>query len=256
MKKQILISLALAGSLVSSLGIAANFTTEQKKQVEQIVHDYLVDNPQVLVEASQALQRKQQSEMEKLQAQAVATIREQADAVFFNKQDPVIGNPKGAITVVEFFDYQCGHCREMTPVLEYALKHDKQLRVVFKMFPIFGGASELAAKAALAAGLQAKFYPMHQLLMQTTDYSQANIMTLAKQVGLDVEKFKTDLQGDTVKATLAANVDLAKQLKLYFTPVLVATNTQAKSKEAPIIFVPGGLDKKMLQALVDELSQK
>lgn len=255
MKKQILLSLALAGSVVANVWAADNFSAGQKKQIEEIVHKYLVNNPQVLVEASQALQRKQQSDMEKLQTQAVATIRQQTDKVFFNKQDPVIGNPNGTVTVVEFFDYQCGHCREMLPVIDEAIKNDKELRVVFKMLPIFGGASELAAKAALAAAKQDKFYVMHQELMQATDYSADNIMTLAKKAGLDIEKFKTDMESDAVKQTMAASQDLAKQLKLYFTPALVVANTQAKAKDMQIVFVPGGLNQKMLTQLVTEVRQ-
>ncbi len=256
MKKQIFLSLLLASSMAAS-AFAANdtFSTEQKKQIELLVHDYLVNNPNVLVEASQALQRKQQSEMENLQKQAVDAIRKQVDPVFFNQQDPVLGNPKGTVTLVEFYDYQCGHCREMTPTISEAIKNNPQLRVVFKPFPIFGESSELAAKAVLAAAKQDKFAVMHEELMKATDYSQDHLLQLAKKLGLNLNKFKTDLTSPAVSQEIAATVALAKQLKIYFTPVLIAANAKASPKDMQIVFVPGQVNGKVLSQMLAEFKQ-
>ncbi|MDF2867748.1 MAG: 27 kDa outer membrane protein [Gammaproteobacteria bacterium] len=256
MKKQFFLSLLLAGSIsASAFASSDTFSTEQKKQIEQLVHDYLVNNPNVLVEASQALQRKQQSEMESLQKQAIDSIRNQVDSVFFNQQDPVLGNPKGTVTLVEFYDYQCGHCREMTSTITDAIKNNPQLRVVFKPFPIFGEASELASKAVLAAAKQGKFAAMHQALMKATDFSQDNLLHTAKKLGLELNKFKTDLASQAVSQEIAATVALAKQLKIYFTPVLIAANANAKPKDMQIIFVPGQVNEKVLSQMLAEVKQ-
>jgi protein-disulfide isomerase len=250
--KRILSSIFLAATLVAT-GCTANNSSMSKKQIEQVVHDYLINHPEVLVEASKALQTKQQNEMEKLQKQAVTTIRENAKTVFFNSQDPVAGNPKGTITLVEFFDYQCSHCRDMAPTLAKALADNKQLRVIFKEFPIFGAESELAAKAALAAAKQDKFLSMHEALMKATDFSQANILRIADEIGLDPAKFKADWDSATVNKVLEDNKALAKQLKIYFTPVLIAAKTQATDKK--IIFVPGQVTDKMLDQITADLMQ-
>lgn len=256
MKKQIFVSLVLTYSLTASVFAAGDtFSANQKKQVEQIIHDYLVNNPTVLVEASQALQRKQQSEMENLQKQAVEAIRSETKSVFFNEHDPVLGNPKGAVTLVEFYDYQCGHCRDMSPTIEEAIKKNSDLRVVFKPFPIFGEASELAAKAVLAAAKQNKFAAMHQELMKATDFSETHIMDLAKKLDLDTAKFKTDMASQAVSQDIEATNNLAKQLKIYFTPVLVMANTDAKPKDMQIIFVPGQVNGKVLSQMLKEVKK-
>jgi protein-disulfide isomerase len=255
-KKRIFLSLLLASTLTANAFAAADtFSASQKKQIETIVHDYLVNNPNVLVEVSQALQRKQQGEMENLQKQAVETIRNKVNSVFFNQQDPVLGNPKGSITLVEFYDYQCGHCRDMAPTISEAIKNNKQLRVVFKPFPIFGDASEFATKAVLAAVKQNKFADMHAELMKTTDFSQDNIMQLAKKLGLNLAQFKTDLTSKEASQEIDSVKNLAKELQIYFTPVLIAANTEAKPKDMQIIFVPGQVNGKALNQMLAEVNK-
>ena len=123
---------ALATSLVSQAVIAddaaSSMSDAQKKEIEKVVHDYLVSNPEVLLEASQALQTKQQQNM---QQQAQSAIQENADALFQGKLTTV-GNAKGNVSVVEFFDYQCIHCKKMAPVLESLVKKDSDVRVIYK----------------------------------------------------------------------------------------------------------------------------
>lgn len=115
---------ALTASLVSPAIMAAdtNNTTPmsdaQKKEIEKVVHDYLVANPEVLLEASQALQQKQQQNM---QQQAQSAIKENTDQLFLGKTT-IVGNPKGNVTIVEFFDYQCIHCKKMSPIIDSLIK--------------------------------------------------------------------------------------------------------------------------------------
>ena len=136
-------SLLTAGALAAAIGspvamAADQMAPEQQKEIEKIVHDYLVNNPEVLVEVSQALQQKQQ---QNIQQQAKTGILENADQLFSGTL-AVAGNPKGNVTLVEFFDYQCIHCKKMAPTIGELIKKDNNLRVIYKEFPIFGKSSE------------------------------------------------------------------------------------------------------------------
>lgn len=221
----------------------------QKKQVEKVVHDYLVSNPEVLLEASQALQQKQQQTM---QVQAQAAIQENANQLF-NDSMAVAGNPKGNATLVEFFDYQCIHCKKMAPVISGLIKQNSNLRVVYKEFPIFGKSSDTASRAALAAAMQGKYMAMHEaLIKQEGRLNDQLIMDTAKSIGLDVAKLKTDMASKAVNDALEANRQLAEKLHLMGTPAFIVAATQdGKLKEgSKPAFIPGAASEESLQELV------
>lgn len=228
-------------------------SAEQKKQVEQVVHDYLVQNPEVLIEVSQVLQQKQQKNMVE---QATAAISQNADKLFVGTTT-VAGNPKGAVTLIEFFDYQCGHCKEMKPAIDELLKTDKNLRVVYKEFPIFGKTSELAARAALAAGMQGKYDAMHQALLKMDKrLDDALVMDAAKSVGLNQAKLKKDMDSKEVTDILAANRMLAEKLHLMGTPAFIIAATpdgKFKTGSTPS-FVPGATSLQSLQDMIKKAS--
>lgn len=245
---------ALAASLVSPAVMADDDTTPsmseaQKKEVEKVVHDYLVANPEVLLEASQALQQKQQQNM---QQQAQSAIKENTDQLFQGKLT-VAGNPKGNVTIVEFFDYQCIHCKKMSPVISSLIKKDRDLRVIYKEFPIFGKSSELASRAALAAGMQGKYQAMHNALISVDKrLNDKIVMDTAKSIGLDMKKFKTDMDSKEVTEVLEANRALAEKLHLMGTPAFIVASTpdgQFKAGSEPS-FIPGAASEESLQELI------
>lgn len=243
---------AIASSLVSQAVIAdetASMSDAQKKEIEKVVHDYLVNNPEVLLEASQALQQKQQQNM---QQQAQSAIQENANELFQGKLTTT-GNVKGNVTVVEFFDYQCIHCKKMAPVMEGLVKKDSDLRIIYKEFPIFGKSSEQASRAALAAGMQNKYMQMHNALLATEKRLDDNVvMDIAKSVGLDLNKLKKDMAGKEVNDILDANRQLAEKLHLMGTPAFVVASTpgsQFKKGTEPS-FVPGASTEEALQELI------
>lgn len=245
---------ALTASLVSPVLMADDNTAPsmsdvQKKEVEKVVHDYLVANPEVLLEASQALQKKQQQNM---QEQAQSAIKDNTDQLFQGKIS-VVGNPKGNVTIVEFFDYQCIHCKKMSPIIDSLIKKDSDLRVVYKEFPIFGKSSELASKAALAAGMQGKYQAMHNALFNVNKrLNDKIIMDTAKALGLDMKKFKTDMNSKEVTESLDANRALAEKLHLMGTPAFIVASTpdgQFKAGSEPS-FIPGAASEESLQELV------
>ncbi len=244
----------LATSLISHAVMAedapaANFTDAQKKALDVIIHDYLVQNPEVLVEASKVLQDKQQ---QNLQQQAQAAIQDNATQLFDSKLTTV-GNPKGNVSLVEFFDYQCIHCKKMAPVVDDLLKKDSGLRVVYKEFPIFGKSSDVASRAALAAGMQGKYKEMHNALLQLDKRLDDQIvMDTAKGIGLDMTKLKKDMDSKEVSDILDANRQLAEKMHLMGTPAFVVASTpngQFKAGSEPS-FIPGAASIEALQELV------
>ncbi|MBA2657080.1 MAG: DsbA family protein [Tatlockia sp.] len=251
---------ALAIAMVSPAAIAAatdagtgSVSDAQKMQVEKIVHDYLVNNPEILLEASQALQQKQQKTM---QVQAQAAIQSNAEQIF-NDALTTVGNPKGNVTLVEFFDYQCIHCKKMSPIISELVKQNPNLRVVYKEFPIFGNTSEVASKAALAAAMQGKYLVLHTALLKLDGrLTDEMIMDAAKSAGLDVAKLKTDMDSKAVTEALEANRQLAEKLHLMGTPAFIVVATpQGKMKAGSTpAFIPGAASEQTLQDLVKKES--
>jgi len=245
-------SLLIAGALTAAMtpSMAANQMSEaQKKEIQKVVHEYLVTNPEVLIEASQALQKKQQDTM---QDQAKSAIQENAEKLFSGNL-AVIGNPKGNVTLVEFFDYQCVHCKKMSPVINELVQKEDNLRVIFKEFPIFGKSSDLASRAALAAGMQGKYKAMHEaLIKQEQRLNEKVIMEAAKSVGLDMDKLKKDMDSKEVKATLEENRQLAENLHLMGTPAFIIASTPNGDfkKDSDPSFIPGAATAETLQELI------
>jgi protein-disulfide isomerase len=230
-------------------GEALALNSAQTKEIQQVVHDYLVNNPEVLVEASQALQRKEEM---KMQSTARNAISQNAKNLFNDPGSPVIGNPNGATTIVEFMDYQCGHCKEMTPVMESLVKQNPGLRIVLKELPIFGETSDFAAKAALAAQKQGKFAAFHQALMKSSGaLSHDSVMQIAKSVGLNTEQLKQDMDDNTYSQQLKDNMQLAQALGLMGTPAFIIGNPNGKNA-----FVPGATSAENMQQLINQVGGK
>jgi protein-disulfide isomerase len=226
-------------------------SSAQKTQIEGVVHDYLIKNPEVIAEAVKGLQEKQMDQMRK-KTQDVAS--KSASNLFNAANDPMAGNAKGKVTVVEFFDYQCPHCVDMVPALNGIVKANDDLRVVYKEFPIRGPMSVTASKAALAANVQGKYMEMHDALMKSaSSLSEDGINKMAKDIGLDVEKFKADMKGEAVDQQIKANYKLAQDLQLMGTPALFIAKTDG-GKDA-IEFIPGQADQAQLQVSIDKVKK-
>lgn len=232
----------------------SSMTPAKKKEIEKIIHDYLVTNPDVLIEASQALQKKQQVVM---QEQARAAIAQYGGNLV--KGDlTVAGNPKGDVTLVEFFDYQCVHCIKMKPVIDALVHKNPNLRVVFKEFPIFGKESEMASRVAIAAGLQGKYMALQkQLFIGDHHLDEAKIMAAAKATGLDMERLKKDMSSQAVTAVLDETHKLAESVHLMGTPAFVILSTPSgqfkPGKETA--FIPGAASEATLQEMINKAAQ-
>lgn len=225
---------------------SASFTPAQVSQLHTIIHDYLVANPQVLVEASQALQAQQEKQM---QTAAMSAITQNKAALFDDAQSPAIGSKEAPATLVEFFDYQCGHCREMAPEVEKLIAEDKNLHVVFKELPIFGGMSKLAAETALAAFKQSpeKYYAFHNALYTANGpLTKESIMAFAKKAGLNMVELEKDAKAPAIDQQIKANFELAQSLKVMGTPTFVISNKE----QTKFAFIPGATSLEDLQAQI------
>lgn len=252
---QILSLFMIAASLCASKPVFAasngNFTAKQQAQIQQIVHDYLVNKPQVLIEASQSLQKQQMAELEKNAKQAISS---NFSRVVSDPTSLVLGNKNGKVTLVEFLDYQCGHCKAMSPVVENVLKSNPNLRIVVKEFPIFGAGSEFAAGAAIAASKQGidKATAFHSALFNAkSQLNPDSVMQIAKSVGLDTTKLQNDMKDPAIAKQLQDNLDLAQTLGLVGTPAFIITPTQAFNA-AELGFIPGATNEATLQNFINK----
>lgn len=254
---QILLTVATGiFSLWSMSAIAQNTNDVQKNQVETIVHDYIIKNPEVLVQSLQSYQQKQMADTQKSFEKIQAMAPKYADRIFRHSKDPVAGNPNGTVTLVEFSDYQCPHCVDMAPVVENAIKKNPNLRVVLKEFPIRGPLSETIAKAALASQKQGKYFEFHNALMSKKEaFSEDRIYETAKSVGLDVNKLKADMKDGNVAQQLKDNYKLAQDLQLMFTPVffIAKTNISPSASADAVIFIPGGVSEEQLNEAIAKI---
>ena len=192
------------------------FTPDQVKALHGIIKDYLLANPEILADVSRELERKQAAEQA---ARAEKFLAENTAAVFRSSADFVLGNPKGDITVVEFFDYNCGWCKRAVADLMTLTKADPKVRVVLKEYPIFGGPpSVLAARAALASIRQGKYWEFHAALMREKQVTEANLFVVAERVGLNVARLKADMADPKIEQTIKQNVELGQGLGIEGTP--------------------------------------
>lgn len=154
---------------------------------------------------------------------------------------PYLGNPDGSVRVIEFFDYRCGHCRSMAPIVDDVVNEDSDVAVAMIEYPVLGRESELAARFALAAALQDGYATFHRALMFTTiPYTDETLMELGTNLGMDAERLKTDAYGDEVEAIMLDNLRIGKALGVSGTPTFVIGD----------LLVVGAIDKGSFMGLV------
>jgi protein-disulfide isomerase len=212
-------------------------------EFEQRVREYLLKNPEVIMEALQVLEERQRAaEAETFKR----TIAERSDEILNDPAAPVGGNPQGDVTLVEFFDYNCPYCRRVAPTVVELEEADPDLRLVYKEFPILGPGSEFAARAALAARNQGKYVPFHNALMRATDQvTEQTVIEIAREVGLDIERLDQDMRDPAIEEAIARNLKLANDLGITGTPSFVIGQE----------IVPGAADLGTLQDLIARARQ-
>ena len=192
------------------------FNADQKAAIEQIVKDYFLNNPEAFLEIQTALEAK----MEKIQADKLKTaLQENAKDIFKRTNAPVAGNPTGDITIVEFFDYNCGYCKRAFTDIAKLIEKDNKVRVVLKELPILSKGSEEASKVALAAKLQGKYWEAHRALLGVRgELNEATALKAVERIGLDLARLKKDMESAEVKGEIAFVRGLAQKMGIQGTP--------------------------------------
>ncbi|HUL04875.1 MAG TPA: DsbA family protein [Candidatus Acidoferrum sp.] len=215
------VMVALAAIAVPASAQQNETLTDQAK-IEQIVHDYLMAHPEVIIEAVDKYQKDQEKASAQKQAQALVDRR---DELLHTAADPVIGNANGDVTIVEFFDYRCPYCKSVAASFIDLYEKDGKVRLVLKEFPILGPESEFASKAALAAQKQGKYREFHLAMMTFKGkLTDDDVRNLAKQVGIDVAKLEQDMKDPSVADTINRNYALAEALGIKGTPAFILGN--------------------------------
>jgi protein-disulfide isomerase len=181
-----------------------------------MMRDYLTKNPEILVEMTNELDKRQPAEQDVQQQKAIS---ENADALFRSPLSHVAGNPNGDVSVVEFFDYNCPYCRRALPDVVKLVNDDGKVRLVLKELPILSNDSVGAAKLALASNKQGKYFEMHQKLFSEPGKADKDkALRIAKELGLDVDQLQKDAEDPDIKRALDEAKDLAN---LQGTPLYV-----------------------------------
>ena len=230
----------LATAALVMLPIAAMADGLEENRIKELVLEAIRENPGIVFEAAQLFEEQQQA----LQAQAAAEVLDTEKATLENDPNaPVLGNPEGDVTVVEFFDYNCPYCRRVKPEMEALLAADPNVRVVYREWPILGEGSVFAARAALASRNQGKYEEFHWAMMQLKQRAEeATIIRVAEDIGLDVAQLRRDMTAPEIEEHIQTSMRLAQSLGFSGTPSFVIGDSLA----------PGLIQADQMIELVDQ----
>jgi len=206
-------SIAAVSLLTASCAEAGPTTDLTKSEIETLVKEYILENPEIIRDAIIKLQEKELAQEQESFRESIISAK---DALENDPRDPVIGPKNAKVTIVEFFDYNCGFCKRATPWVEQTIeKYGDDVRVIFKELPILDHntkTSRLAARAALAAERQGKYAEMHFALMKQPRLSGELIRKTAENVGLDMRKYDADMKDATIDQHISDTLKLSNQL--------------------------------------------
>jgi protein-disulfide isomerase len=218
--------------------VPSSFTPAQRAEIVTILRQALVSDPSILRDAITALR---DAEARDRETAARSAIEQLGPALTASAGDPVAGNPRGDVTVVEFYDLRCPYCRRMVPVIAELLHGDRNVRLVYKDIPILGPGSMLGARAVLAAQRQNGYARLQAVIMQgSSQITEDSLRKAADEAGLDWARLQRDMQDPAIEARIRANLDLARKLGIDGTPAFVVGKQ----------LIPGAVDLADLQDAV------
>ncbi len=223
----------------------AGFTERELEIIDERIRSFILANPEIVVQTLRELQARMElerrhEEAEKAELQR-GLVRDLVAEIEQDPDDPVLGNPDGDVTLVEFFDYQCGFCKRMTGTLFETARADGRVRLVMKEFPILGPVSEVAARAALASRRQGRYEDMHLALMNLHGrLTEQAVLQTARELGLDLDRLEADMADPEIARIYGEVRALADRLDIGGTPTLIVGDE----------VIAGALDAAQLQDLI------
>lgn len=223
--KKLLGAISLTALMATAPAIAApqkEFSKDEKAAIEAVIKDYLLTNPEILIDVQRILMEKQEA---KDMAAMADKVKENWDALAHDDISAVLGNPDGAITIVEFFDYRCGYCRRSHPDVKKILAENKDVRLVMKQFPILDQPEEtpislIAAHIAQAMKKQGKFEAFHDAVFEMDGpVTQDSLMALVDSMDIDKDQYQKDFIAEETSNYIRANHNMARELGISSTPM-------------------------------------
>jgi protein-disulfide isomerase len=225
---------------LTSLNAADDFNDSQRSEIKKIVQSFIMKNPQIILDAVQQMQTKAEKSKRSLVRKNLIKYRKK---LMNDPNSPTSGNPKGDVTIIEFFDYRCGYCKRVLPTMLKAVKEDGNVRIIYKELPILGAESVLASRASLAAWRIApeKYEAFHTALMANKgSFSELKIRSIASDLTIDGNALIKGMESDSIGLNLAENQALAQSLGISGTPAFIVGEE----------LVPGAVDIDTLKNLI------
>ncbi|MHA7878813.1 MAG: DsbA family protein [Saccharospirillum sp.] len=231
--------------ILAIVALLARADTLTEDDVNRLVRSYILENPEIIVEAITILQQREQAAQQAGEGQMLAQLQ---DDLIANPSDPVLGNPNGSVTLVEFTDYNCGFCKRAHGTVKALIDANPELRVVIKEFPILSETSMTAAQAALAVRelFPERYAELHDRLMENRGSLQSDsaVWAIVRDLGMDVSAVQERSQGEDIEASVARNHQLARQLNITGTPTFIVGEA----------ILRGALPQADIQQAIDEAS--
>jgi protein-disulfide isomerase len=219
------IAVAAAAFVVNTPVAAQEFSTSQKSEIETIIKNYIIKNPEIVRDAITELEGREKAAENEARDKIIADMQ---GPLYASPHEAIVGNPDGKVTLVEFFDYNCGYCKKMLPDIVRLIKDNPDLRVILRDYPILSDASVDAAQIAAAARNQFKgdkFWEFHQRLLSSHGLvGKDQAIAVAQSLGADMEKLAKDATAPGVKEGLDESDRLGRDLALNGTPSYVVGN--------------------------------
>ena len=189
-----------------------------EQEIENIIKKYILENPEILIES---LEKFTANQKEKEQKSFVNILNNFYDTKVYESL-PRIGNMDSKLIIIEFVDYNCGYCKKTLSTISKLMKNFDNIQIVFIDYPILSDSSEIAARASLAANEQNAYFEYHSILLNSTKSINENILyKIAKELSLDIEKFKKDISSEKIKNNIIKNIKFANSLKIKGTPTFI-----------------------------------
>ena len=221
-----------------ALPVVAQADALDEARVKELVYEAIRENPDIVMEALAALQDRQAATDATNASDFLAAER---NVIERDPNAPVLGNPEGDVTVVEFFDYNCPYCRRAAPEVDALIAKDRNIRLVYREWPILGEGSVFAARAALASRKQGKYAEFHAAMMGLQGRAEEeSVLRVAAEIGLDIDRLRQDMTAPAIEEHIATSMRLTRGLGFQGTPSFVIGDG----------LVPGFVERSQLEEFV------